>query len=70
MAMRTGHTPEKVFDLSSTIKRQQAIFVSDANIKSNAQLNAKQMKQDDLLARKDRSVVSKSVSTVPEKTLY
>ena len=70
MAMRTGHTPENVFDLSSTIKRQQAIFVSDANIKSNAQLNAKQMKQDDLLARKDRSVVSKSVSTVPEKTLY
>ena len=29
-----------------------------------------QMKQDDLLARKERSVVSKSISTVPEKTLY
>lgn len=70
MAIATGQSPEHIFDLGNTIKRQQALLVKDAKIKANAQLNAKSMKQDDLLARKDRSVVSKSISTVPEKTLY
>ena len=69
--MRAANSSPSKFDLSNTIKKQQEMVLKDVQIKTKAPLSyARQMKQDDLLARKDRSVVSKGISTMPEKTMY
>ena len=56
-------------DLSSTIKKNQDV-VKNVQLKANEPKKPHQLKQDDLLAKKDQSVVPMSVATVPEKPQY
>ena len=52
--MRAANSSPSKFDLSNTIKKQQEMVLKDVQIKTKAPLSyARQMKQDDILARRD-----------------